>query len=467
MQVLPLRRENQSDSEIQSDLSLLRRNVRISLAEGAGYSLMVGLGETYIPAFVIAVGLGEVNAGLITTLPLLAGALFQLISPAMVSQLGSYRKWVVLCATVQCLSFLPLVLASLWGYLPASAAFTIAAVYWGTNLSLSACWSSWLGALIPGCCRTNFFAGRARLTQAGAMIGFLLGGLFLQWHEGATRWRFAAVFFLAFLFRAGSVYGLSRQSEVETPKPTRNATVPLSEILRCFGKDEPAGRLLIYLLSVQLAVQISSPFVTPYLLKGLNFGYWDFALLTAASYASKCLVLPWFGRRARTTGTQPLLWLGGVGITTLPFLWILSTSFWYLIAVQILNGFFWGAYELASTLLILDKVPSRERISVLTKYNVANAVVMVVGSLVGAMILDVSGEKLIGYYSLFTISTIGRASTLLLLARLVIIRPKWNDFHLPSLHIAPFHGFITPIQGWTRLFRLRRIKETLEREDSP
>jgi len=37
-----------------------------------------------------------VAAGLITTLPLLAGALLQLVSPAGVRRIGSHRRWVVL-----------------------------------------------------------------------------------------------------------------------------------------------------------------------------------------------------------------------------------------------------------------------------------------------------------------------------------------------------------------------------------
>ena len=62
---------------------------------------MVGLGETYIPAFVLAAGLGEVAAGLIATLPPLAGAVFQLVTPLAVRHLHSYRRWVVACAALQ------------------------------------------------------------------------------------------------------------------------------------------------------------------------------------------------------------------------------------------------------------------------------------------------------------------------------------------------------------------------------
>ena len=68
---------------------------------------MVGLGESYVPAFALALGFGAVSASLLATLPMLAGAVIQLITPAAIRRLGSYRRWVVLCAQLQALSFAP------------------------------------------------------------------------------------------------------------------------------------------------------------------------------------------------------------------------------------------------------------------------------------------------------------------------------------------------------------------------
>src|SRR5262245_65440759 len=85
-----------------------RRDLSAITADGVSFSVMVGLGETYIPAFVLASGLGEVAAGLIATLPPLAGAVFQLVTPFAVRQLGSYRRWVVACAALQGLALTPL-----------------------------------------------------------------------------------------------------------------------------------------------------------------------------------------------------------------------------------------------------------------------------------------------------------------------------------------------------------------------
>src|SRR5688572_7667281 len=54
-----------------------RHDMRCSIADAASYSIMVGIGETYLAAFALALGTGETFAGLIATLPMLAGASIQ------------------------------------------------------------------------------------------------------------------------------------------------------------------------------------------------------------------------------------------------------------------------------------------------------------------------------------------------------------------------------------------------------
>src|SRR6516164_11207901 len=78
----------------------LRKNLRNSVSDGAAFSVMVGIGETYFPAFVLALGMGEIAAGLVASVPLLVGAVLQMISPAAVAWLGSNRRWVIASVSV-------------------------------------------------------------------------------------------------------------------------------------------------------------------------------------------------------------------------------------------------------------------------------------------------------------------------------------------------------------------------------
>jgi hypothetical protein len=66
---------------------------------------MVGLGETNFPLFALALGKGDAVAGLVATVPQLVGAVLQTCAPWAIERIGSPRRWIMLCATIQVLGF--------------------------------------------------------------------------------------------------------------------------------------------------------------------------------------------------------------------------------------------------------------------------------------------------------------------------------------------------------------------------
>ena len=390
--------------------------------DGASFSVMVGSGETYLAPFVLAVGLGEVQAGFIASLPPLAGAVLQLASPAAVHRLRSHRRWVVLCALIQAASFLPLIVAALVGRIPAAAAFLIATIYWGAGMSTGPAWNTWVGTLVPRGIRASYFARRTRVTQVGTVVGLAIGGALLAAGK-AGGWEmqaYAALFLLAGACRFASAGYLASQSE-PVPMPPEFRHVPARELLANLRRSHE-GKLLGYMLAVQIAVQIAAPFFAPYWLKQLHLTYEQYMLLVAVSFGARIAVMPAFGTLARRFSARNLLWLGGVGVTPMAALWLVSDWFPYLVAVQILAGIMWGAWELATFLLVFEAIREEERTSILTTFNLANAVAMVAGSLVGGAILHHLGEEKIGYMTIFALSSCVRVLTLPLLRRVPDVR---------------------------------------------
>ena len=86
----------------------LRRNLRLLTADGALWSVMTGTGEWQFVLFALAIGLSEVRAGLVSTVPLFIGSILQLITPWGVRRTGSIRRWVWVCAGFQGCTLLPL-----------------------------------------------------------------------------------------------------------------------------------------------------------------------------------------------------------------------------------------------------------------------------------------------------------------------------------------------------------------------
>ncbi|HEV3007311.1 MAG TPA: MFS transporter, partial [Pirellulales bacterium] len=388
------------------------------LGDGAAFSVMVGMGESYLPAFALAAGLGEVAAGLVATVPLVAGAVLQLVSPAAVRRLGSHKRWVVLCAACQALAFLPLALGAYSGAVAAWLVFGMAAIYWGAGLATGPAWNTWAGTLVPDNIRTGFFARRTRFSQVGTLTGFVAGGVTLQFAKSWTSSiePFAILFLGAALARSISTSFLALQSEPQPPDGDHRK-VSWRDLVG--GSSRRAdGPLLVYLFAVQAAAQFAGPYFTPFMLKQIRFSYLEYVLLIGVSFAAKAVALPALGRLARRIGARQLLWIGGLGIVPVSGLWLFSTNFAFLVLVQVAAGLAWAAYELAMFLLFFEAIPERERTSVLTIYNVGNALATALGAFLGGSVLWFVGERPATYLAIFGLSSVARLATLVLLTRI-------------------------------------------------
>lgn len=420
----------------------LRRDLRAINADGAAFGFMVGVGETYLPAFALAVGMGQVEAGLIGALPLLAGAVIQLVAPIGVGWVGSMRRWVVGCAVIQALSFVPLIAAGLAGRIPPWALYLIAALYWGSGMSTGTVWSTWVSQLVPLPLRAPFFARRSRATQAMLLLGLAGGGVTLHavGHGGLELIAFATLFGAAMLSRLVSAAFLWSQSE--SPRPIdEHVMIRPSELLRR-SRHSADGRLLVYLLMVQIAAQLAAPYFTPFMLEQLHFDYVTYMLLIATSFVAKALVLPLLGELATRTSARRLLWIGGVGIVPLSALWIASDSVPYLVAIQVLAGVAWAAHELATFLLFFETIRDEERTGMLTTFNLLNAVALVTGATLGGIVLTQFGEVRDAYFIVFGLSALGRAATLILLARVVADRVHAPPMGVRVVAARPAEGSI-------------------------
>lgn len=400
-----------------------RANLRASVADGATWGVMVGAGESYLAAFALAVGMGEISAGLVSSVPLLVGGILQLIAVRGVTWLGSEKRWIVACATLQACSFLPLIIAAVHGSISLPVLLLLASLYWTGGLASGPPWNTWMEQIVPPRIRSRYFALRSRITQLSTLIGLVAAGLLLEWMAGRGQalWGFAALFVTAAGFRFWSVMWLLRH---QTPlarrsdlQPTRGGNLSSNAArLRAIT----GGRLLTYLVVVQAMVQISGPYFAPYMLKQLEFNYHQFVIVLAVGFVAKIVGLWWWGRGRHSGGARRLLWIGGVGIVPLSALWIVSDRFEYLLLVQVASGLMWAAYELGFFLLFFETLPLHKRTRMLTYYNLANMVALCVGACVGAMLLRWCDRGQEGYWLLFGVSSLGRLLALSLLTGITL-----------------------------------------------
>lgn len=396
-----------SSEELPSEL---RRDLDACTGDGATYSFMVGIGETYLAAFAVALGMTGTASGLIAAVPPVAGGALQLLAPRCARIVGSPRRWVMLCATVQSASLILLAIGAALGRMPAWAVFAAASIYWTAALAAGGVWNAWVAELFPARLRARYFAQRNRLCQFLILAGLLLGGALIALGErwGQPLVAFSACFGLAASARLLSLHYLLRQGDL----PAIGASHAIVPIRRVVAGRDVVSRILVAMLCLQAAVQVGQPFFNPFMLKALGYSPTVYTMAIAAAFVAKSLALPLAGRLADRYGAAALLVGSAAGVSTLAAVWLVSGDPRWILPSQLLAGAVWGGYELATFLILLEMIPHRERASVMGWFYFLNAAAMVAGSLLGAWLL--AGEETRASYA-----TVFAASTALRIVALV------------------------------------------------
>jgi MFS family permease len=403
----------------------LRRDLLVSTIDAMAFSVMVGSGETYFAAFALALGLGPVASGMVASVPILVGAIVQLAAPLGVARVGSNRRWVVVCTTLQSLCFVPLVWWALTGRAELWQLIVAASAYWSSGMASAPAWTAWMATLVPDQIRTPYFAHRNRLGQFGIFLGFVVGGLVLQWGErrAALLPAFAILFAVAGLSRIVSTACLIACRE---PRPPVGAVASAASAASLVSRvtaairgmaTQPFGPLVTYLCCFVFGTQLAAPYFTPFMLRELDFSYHAYMLVVGTSFLAKAVFFPSIGRLASRFGSLWLLWASSLAVVPLALLWLVSGNVVYLTCVQVAGGGCWAAYELAVMLLLFEAVGERERTGVVTVYNLGIAVATVAGAGCGGLVLRSLGETWEAYAAVFAVSCIARLAAIPLLRR--------------------------------------------------
>jgi MFS family permease len=406
------------------DDSPIRRDLRLSCVDGSTFSVMVGAGELYLPAFAMALGVDKVTAGLVATVPLLVGSGLQLVSPWAAERLKSNGRWCVLTAGIQAVTFVPLIAFALTGHASAAALFAVASVYFGAGFASGPSWTTWIEALVPRRIASHYFARRSAWCFGAEITAIAAAGLALEAGDSAGRQllAFAAILAVAGAARLVSMRCLAAQRD-PVPRPAGERHLSMGEIATGEG-HRAVRRLFAFLLVSYVAMQISVPFVTPYLRGVLRLPNTRYAALLAIPYAARVLSLPFLGGVARRLGARRVMWTGALALVPAAGLWAVSTDFMWLAFVQAVTGFAMAAFELANLLLWFETIRPEERTSILTTYQFWYATAVAAGSVLGSVVLVRFGEGHAAFVVLFLVSAAARLAAAGLFARVGRVAPS-------------------------------------------
>ena len=315
------------------------------------------------------------------------------------------------------------------GAMPGWLLFLVLGCYWATGYMTGPTWQTWFTTLVPNAVRPTFWAKRSRWIQGALGLGLGVG-IILQFGErlGHPLEALALVFLIAVVARAISAWCLASQSE---PRPdlARSIEPPTPRALRRFLSDRRTRGLLAYMLAFFFSVFVTATFFNPYMKEHLGLEYWQIMCVQFGTFGAKVLFMPVVGRLIKRLGPGRVLWIGALMTTPAAIFWLFAEPWWNLVILSIYVGFGWACWENGSFLLTFDTIPEDRRTPIMTVYQLALAVVMTAGSLLGAFTLSLfggvdgagvdggaTGPTLAGYAAIFVLTSGMRLVTLFMLA---------------------------------------------------
>lgn len=385
----------------------LRHNMRFSLIDGLAYSLMVGFGECYFGAYALERGATDIEASLISTVPLLAGAGTQLVAPWGIRLAGSYRRWAVLLAALQSLGLVALVVVTRMN-IAVSTLFLIVSFYWATSLGISPAWNAWMSHLIPVKFRTSYFSMRSRWCHMFTFFGLVGGGMVLQYATrlGWSRQGFFILFALAAIARAVSSWALACQTDSKVH--VKDLEKPgFAAMIEGFSKSVLL-RLMLFLMLFQVVTNVSSSFFTPYFLRELKLPYGSYMGLLSCALIARFVTLAYAKSLIDYFGLRRLFFISLILVSPLPFYYTQTHSYLGMLVFQAISGVGWGIYEFVSFLIMFNDLPERQRASVLSVFSLLQIVGTVTGSVLGSFIFQSFGSGTLAYHYLFVAGSLMR-----------------------------------------------------------
>ena len=361
---------------------------------------MVGAGEQYLAPFAVFLKANNLQIGFISAIPPIFGAIFQLLSVKFLYFLKSRKKIVLWSVRGQAMTWPFILSIPFFMDRHALPVFIVAVtVYFALGSFAHPSWRSMMGDFVDADRRGGYFGFRSRWMSLMTFSAFCLAGFILHHAEqnAITIFGFSVIFALAFLARLISAAVISKITEPEFASHSKDYFSFLQFIRK--GRGSNFGQFVVYTALIHFSVNLSGPFITPYLLRDLQFSYLKFMVCSSAVVLAQYLTLRFWGRCADYFGNKKMLHITGMMLAIIPCLWVFTQNFISIVGIQLFAGVAWGGFALSMENFIYDAVSPQKRPQCVAIFTCCNAIGILCGSLGGGMLSQ-------HLPSVFTIGTI-------------------------------------------------------------
>jgi MFS family permease len=378
------------------DTRLKDRTQTISIIEGAFGGPSAVLADSYLVPFALAIGSSPVQIGLLSSVAGFISPLGQLIASHRMERYS--RKRVLFTGLIgMILMWIPLITIAglVWAFNPSGLMNTITwftlftiVLYYIFSGMLTPPWFSIMGDVVPENRRGRYFAKRNLILTAISMVTIFGLGLLLDWFkdDNQTIMGFLVLFCIGLGLRILSFVGFLKHYyppyhfEKEDIIPYRQ-----------FIKELPRtnfGKFTLFIMFLYFGQWIAGPFFAVYMLQELAFTYTEYIMVVLSTSLFSLFVFPIVGKLADRFGNVRVMRSGAILIPILPVLWLATDSPLGLILLpQLLSGYAWTAFNLATSNFIYDNIPASRRAEYVAFYNFTVGFGVIFGGFVGSLLI--------------------------------------------------------------------------------
>jgi len=442
---------------------VVKKSLRYSIYDGAAFAVMDGATASFLTPFAVALNASVSLIAALTYVPQLIGAFIQLFAAKVVEILKDRRKILVISSFMHAVLWIPLLLIPYAA--PNQKYLLIAYVSLQTMFVqiMQPIGNSLLGDIVPKYERGRFFGLRNKIIGATSFVAALVAGLILNYFSPKHPFLgFTILFVIAFFSRALSgVFKAMMHNPV--PDLEHAEKFSLFDFVRRMDKTN-YGHFVIYATLFKFATYIAAPFFAVYMLKNLGFTYLQFTIIVAAELIASFIAMGIWGRLIDERGTKFVLYVSGMLTPLIPFLWLFSNNFYYLVIIEMFAGLSWAGFNLSSSNFIFDAVKPENRVRCISYYKFFEGIAIVIGAALGGFLI----EHLPIWIFISSILFVFLISGVLRLLSSLILLPTLKEARLIELDIS--HSFfkryltIRPSEGivFEVIGKYRKLKEKVK-----
>lgn len=361
-------------------------NEKMSIYHGMASTLAANTSSTYIPLFAMTI-LGATNyqVGLISSLPPLVALLMTVPAAILLNRAVEQRKLVAFSVLSARLVFLLILFIT---YVPGSIAswvlLGLIAFMNIPNTMANMGWQALIGNIIEENRRAQFFSDRNRLlTMVGLVSTLIIGVVMRNATESASAYQI--LFAFTFLFGLMEMYFLLKHKEGVREKKVDEKKRAMDWAI---FKDAGYVRFLVIALCFNFGWQMAWGLFNVYNVRYAEASIFWISMFNVASMIAQIIAYPLWRKWSEQNGNMRVFVWVAFGMSTAPFLMVLSTNLYYLTFMSLLSGFFVAGTVLILFNLLLENSPKEIRTYCITSYNVILALIAFVSPQIGIWLLE-------------------------------------------------------------------------------